>query len=167
MPRLTMPRAAPDNPRPRTNNRPPPDATPSIIPYHKPKRNTRLRNTDTISHPAHRLPWCAAISTVIPPPPAAIPTPPTVIPAPPAVIPACAGIQAVWPYPPSFRLPSRHSGATRNLGVWSYPPSFRLPQPSFRLAPESRPCGHIHRHSSSPNRHSGASRNLCLPAPLQ
>ena len=57
----------------------------------------------------------------------------------------------------------RHSGASRNpgrvvrstvipaqagiQGAWSYPPPFRLPQPSFRRKPESRACGHIHRHS--------------------
>ena len=29
-------------------------------------------------------------------------------------------------------------------------PSFQLPQPSFRRKPESRTCGHNHRHSSPP-----------------
>ena len=38
-----------------------------------------------------------------------------VIPIPP-VIPAQAGIQGVWSYSRSFRLPSRHSGASRNPG---------------------------------------------------
>ena len=106
------------------------------------------------------------------------------------VIPAQAGIYGAWPYAPSFRRKPesmarghtpRHSGAGWNLwraaicpvipaqagiyGVRSYAPSFRLPQPSFRRKPESRACGHQHRHS-------GASRNLwrvvistVIPAP--
>ena len=83
----------------------------------------------------------------------------TVIPTPPAVIPAQAGIQAVW----------------------SYSPSYRIPQPSFLRKPESRACDHMHRHSGASrnlervghiHRHSGASRNPCrvvtytvIPAP--
>ena len=84
--------------------------------------------------------------------------------------------------------PIRHSGESRNLwravtytvipapagiqGLRSHTPSFRLPHPSFRRKPESRACGHIHRHSGSPIRHSGESRNLwravictTIPAP--
>ena len=106
MPHLTMPRAAPDHPRPRTNHRPPPPTQrPALSRIASPSATHELRNTDTISHPAHRLLWCVAISTVIPD-----------------------------------------------------------PQPSFRRKPESRACGHIHRHSGPPSRHSGASRNPCRVA---
>ena len=63
-------------------------------------------------------------------------------------------------HPYAVAAPNRHSGASRNL-VQHCEPSVRRsgPQPSFRLAPESRPCGHIYHHPGSPNRHSGPSRS--------
>ena len=130
MPRLTMPRAAPDHPRPRTNHRPPPPTQqPALSRIASPSATHELRNTDTISRPARRLLGRVAISTVIPTP------------------------------QPSYRLPNRHSGASRNPGRVAISTVIPPPQPSFRRKPESMPCGHIHRHSASPSRHSGASRN--------
>ena len=63
-------------------------------------------------------------------------------------------------HPYAEAVPTRHSGASRNL-VQHCEPSLRrnVPHPSFRHKPESRACGHIHRHPGSPNRHSSASRN--------
>ena len=85
------------------------------------------------------------------------------------VIPAQAGIQGVWSYAPSFRLPQQpslrrkpestacghmhcHCGASRNpesAVIITVIPVFS----SFRRKPESMACGHMHRHC-------GASRNL-------
>ena len=58
---------------------------------------------------------------------------------------------------PSFRLPPTVIPAQAGIyALRSHSPSSRLPQPSFRRKPEPRACGHIHRHSDSPNRHSGS-----------
>ena len=64
-------------------------------------------------------------------------------------------------HPYAVAAPNRHSGASRNL-VQHCEPSLRRssPQPSFRLAPESRSCGHIHRHSSAPEPGPSAARRL-------
>ena len=73
--------------------------------------------------------------------------------------------------------PNHHPGASRNpclpapspspstvipaqAGIYACRPHCRLPQPPFRRKPESKACGHLHRHSGFPNRHSDASRNL-------
>ena len=84
------------------------------------------------------------------------------------VITACAGIQGVQSRSPPFQLPQPSFRRKPESSAALREPSLRRrgPQPSFRRKPESRECGHIRRHSSSPNRHSGASRNPCLPAPL-
>ena len=95
------------------------------------------------------------------------------------VIAAQAGIQDVWPYAPSSRLPQpslrrkpesmacghmhRHSGLRRNPGGVVIPTVIAAQagiygvwshSPSLRRKPASRACGHMHRHCGA-SRHPG------------
>ena len=101
--------------------------------------------------------------------PASSPPTPTAIPALPTVIPAKAGIYACRPH---HRLPQPPSHLPQPL-FWRKPESracghihrhYRLPPPSFRHQPESMACGHIHRHSGAPAPYLGRPATIDIPA---